>query len=100
MSDDIVIVSAVRTPVGAFNGTLGTLPAHDLGKVAIAAALERAATEPAAVSEVVMGQILTAGPSHKPARPGAHAAGIPVRGPARGGKQQSGVRPPARGAAS
>ena len=54
MSDDIVIVSAVRTPVGAFNGTLGTLPAHDLGKVAIAAALERAGTEPASVSEGIL----------------------------------------------
>jgi acetyl-CoA C-acetyltransferase len=90
MSDDIVIVSAVRTPVGAFNGTLGTLPAHDLGKVAIAAALERAGTEPAAVSEVIMGQILTAGQGQNPARQASVAAGIPVEVPAWGVNQLCG----------
>src|SRR6201998_334493 len=90
MSDDIVIVSAVRTPVGAFNGTLGTLPAHDLGKVAIAAALERAGTEPAAVSEVIMGQILTAGQGQNPARQASVAAGIPVEIPAWGVNQLCG----------
>jgi acetyl-CoA C-acetyltransferase len=90
MSDDIVIVSAVRTPVGAFNGTLGTLPAHDLGKVAIAAALERAATEPAAVSEVIMGQILTAGQGQNPARQASIAAGIPVEVPGWGVNQLCG----------
>ena len=47
MKDDVVIVSAARTPVGAFNGALGALPAHELGKVAIKAALERAGVEPA-----------------------------------------------------
>jgi acetyl-CoA C-acetyltransferase len=90
MSDDIVIVSAVRTPVGAFNGTLGTLPAHDLGKVAIAAALERAGTEAAAVSEVIMGQILTAGQGQNPARQASVAAGIPVEVPAWGVNQLCG----------
>jgi len=90
MSDDIVIVSAVRTPVGAFNGTLGTLPAHDLGKVAIAAALERAGTDPAAVSEVIMGQILTAGQGQNPARQASVAAGIPVEVPAWGVNQLCG----------
>ena len=90
MSDDIVIVSAVRTPVGAFNGTLGTLPAHDLGKTAIAAALERAGTEPAAVSEVIMGQILTAGQGQNPARQASVAAGIPVEVPAWGVNQLCG----------
>ena len=90
MSDDIVIVSAVRTPVGAFNGTLGTLPAHDLGKVAIAAALERAGTEPASVSEVIMGQILTAGQGQNPARQASVAAGIPVEVPAWGVNQLCG----------
>ena len=90
MSDDIVIVSAVRTPVGAFNGTLGTLPAHDLGKVAIAAALERAGTEPATVSEVIMGQILTAGQGQNPARQASVAAGIPVEVPAWGVNQLCG----------
>jgi acetyl-CoA C-acetyltransferase len=90
MSDDIVIVSAVRTPVGAFNGTLGTLPAHDLGKTAIAAALERAGTEPATVSEVIMGQILTAGQGQNPARQASVAAGIPVEVPAWGVNQLCG----------
>ena len=45
MKDDIVIVSAARTPVGSFNGALSSLPAHELGKVAIRAALERAGVE-------------------------------------------------------
>ena len=61
MRDDIVIVSAARTPVGTFNGAFATLPAHDLGKVAIAEALKLAGVEGAQVSEVIMGQILTAG---------------------------------------
>jgi acetyl-CoA C-acetyltransferase len=90
MKDDIVIVSAVRTPVGAFNGTLASLPAHDLGKVAIAAALERAGTEPAAISEVILGQILTAGQGQYPARQASIASGIPVEGPAWGVNQLCG----------
>src|SRR3954462_10393237 len=60
MSDDVVIVSAARTPVGSFNGAFATPPAHALGAVAIKAALERAGIEPGRVSEVIMGQILTA----------------------------------------
>jgi acetyl-CoA acetyltransferase len=60
MSDDVVIVSAARTPVGSFNGAFATTPAHDLGAIAIKAALERAGIEPGRVSEVIMGQILTA----------------------------------------
>ena len=55
---DIVIVSAARTPVGAFNGALASLPASALGSVAIKAALERAGVEPGAVSEVVLGHVL------------------------------------------
>jgi acetyl-CoA C-acetyltransferase len=90
MKDDIVIVSAVRTPVGAFNGTLASLPAHDLGKVAIAAALERAGTEPAAISEVILGQILTAGQGQNPARQASIASGIPVEVPAWGVNQLCG----------
>ena len=46
MTDDVVIVSAARTPVGSFNGAFATMPAHDLGAVAIKAALERAGIEP------------------------------------------------------
>ena len=82
MKDDIVIVGAARTPVGAFNGALGSLPAHELGKVAIKAALERAGIEAPRVSEVIMGQILTAGEGQNPARQASIAAGIPVESPA------------------
>src|SRR5829696_8478699 len=66
MSDDVVIVSAARTPVGSFNGAFATMPAHDLGAVAIKAALERAGLEPGRVSEVIMGQILTAAQGQNP----------------------------------
>src|SRR6478672_8749020 len=82
MSDDIVIVSAARTPVGAFNGALGSLPAHDLGKVAIAEALKRAGVDGKEVSEVILGQILTAGQGQNPARQAAINAGVPVESPA------------------
>jgi acetyl-CoA C-acetyltransferase len=84
MKDDIVIVSAARTPVGAFNGALGSLPAHELGKIAIKAALERAGVEGARVSEVIMGQILTAAQGQNPARQASIGAGIPVESPAWG----------------
>src|ERR1700730_3670657 len=82
MKDDIVIVGAARTPVGAFNGAFGSVAAHDLGKVAIKAALERAGIEAPRVSEVIMGQILTAGEGQNPARQASIAAGIPVESPA------------------
>jgi acetyl-CoA C-acetyltransferase len=75
---DIVIASAARTPVGAFNGGLASLPASGLGQVAIGAALERAGVAPAEVSEVVLGQILTAATGQNPARQAAIGAGIPV----------------------
>jgi acetyl-CoA C-acetyltransferase len=74
---EVVIVSAARTPVGAFNGALSSLPAHDLGKVAITAALERAKVAAGEVDEVVLGQILMAGEGQNPARQAAMAAGIP-----------------------
>src|SRR6266571_2930235 len=90
MKDDIVIVGAARTPVGAFNGALGMLPAHDLGKVAIKEALERAGVEPGRVSEVVMGQILTAAQGQNPARQASIGAGIPVESPAWGDNQLCG----------
>jgi acetyl-CoA C-acetyltransferase len=90
MKDDIVIVSAARTPVGAFNGALASLPAHELGKVAIKAALERAGIEGAQVSEVIMGQILSAGQGQNPARQASIAAGIPVESPAWGVNQLCG----------
>ena len=68
MKDDIVIVSAARTPVGAFNGVFANLPAHELGKAAIKAAMDRAGVEGGRVSEVILGQILTAGQGQNPAR--------------------------------
>ena len=90
MKDDVVIVSAARTPVGAFNGALSALPAHELGKVAIQEALKRAGVEGGQVSEVIMGQILTAGQGQNPARQASIAAGIPVESPAWGINQLCG----------
>jgi len=90
MKDDIVIVAAARTPVGAFNGAFATLPAHELGKVAIQEALKRADVEGAQVSEVILGQILTAGQGQNPARQASIAAGIPVESPAWGVNQLCG----------
>ena len=80
----IVIASAARTPVGSFNGTLSSVPAHELGKIAIQAALQRAGVKPADVNEVIMGQILDAGAGQNPARQASIAAGIPVEAPAWG----------------
>jgi len=74
----IVIVSAARTPIGRLSGGLSTLPAHQLGAVAISAALERAGVNPTEVSETILGQVLTAGAGQNPARQAAIAAGIPV----------------------
>jgi acetyl-CoA C-acetyltransferase len=85
MSDDtgtIVIVSAARTPVGSFNGSLASLPGHELGKIAIKAAVERAGLQPGDVSEVILGQVLTAGQGQNPARQASIAAGVPVDSPA------------------
>jgi len=73
---DIVIVSAARTPVGSFMGALASLPAHRLGAVAIAAALDRAGVAPGDVDEVILGQVLTAAQGQNPARQAAIAAGI------------------------
>ncbi|HEX4893206.1 MAG TPA: acetyl-CoA C-acetyltransferase [Hyphomicrobiaceae bacterium] len=101
-SDDttIVIASAARTPVGSFNGSLASLPAHELGKVAIQAAMERAKVAPAEVNEVIMGQILSAGGGQNPARQASIGAGIPVEAPAWGMNQLcgSGLRAVALGA--
>ncbi len=103
MSQDaqtIVIASAARTPVGSFLGGLSTLPAHDLGKIAIESALARASVEAGAVSEVILGQILTAGQGQNPARQASVNAGIPVEAPAWGLNQLcgSGLRAVALGA--
>jgi acetyl-CoA C-acetyltransferase len=96
----IVIASAARTPVGSFNGALASLPAHELGKVAIKAVLERARVEAGEVSEVILGQILAAGAGQNPARQASINAGIPVDAPAWGMNQLcgSGLRAVALGA--
>lgn len=75
---DVVIVGAARTPIGSFNGGLAPLSAVDLGTTAINAALARAGVAPDAVSEVIMGQVLTAGTGQNPARQTAIHAGIPA----------------------
>ena len=75
---DIVIAGAARTPIGAFNGGLASVPAHKLGEIAIAEVLRRANVEPRDVSEVILGQILTAGEGMNPARQASIGAGIPV----------------------
>jgi acetyl-CoA C-acetyltransferase len=90
MDKDVVIVSAARTPVGSFNGAFAGLSGHDLGKVAIKAALERAGIEPGRVSEVIMGQVLMSGQGQNPARQASLAAGIPVETPAWGVSQVCG----------
>ena len=77
MASDIVIVGAARTAVGSFSGVFGAVPAHDLGAVAIKAALERAGVDPGDVDEVILGQILAAGQGQNPARQAAMKAGIP-----------------------
>lgn len=76
--DDIVILSAARTPIGAFQGALASLPAHALGARAIAAAVERAGLSPQDVEQVNMGCVLTAGQGQAPARQAAIGAGLPV----------------------
>ncbi|WP_280949354.1 acetyl-CoA C-acetyltransferase [Hoeflea phototrophica] len=86
----IVIASAARTPVGSFNGALSSVAAHDLGAVAIKAALERAGVAPGEVDEVILGQILSAGQGQNPARQAAMAAGIPQEATAWGLNQLCG----------
>lgn len=78
----IVITSAARTPVGSFNGTLASQPAHELGTAAIKAALERSSVEPGEVSEVIMGQVLTAGQGQNPSRQASIGAGVSIETPA------------------
>jgi acetyl-CoA C-acetyltransferase len=86
----IVIAAAARTPVGSFNGTLASAPAHELGKTAIMAALQRAGVDAADVSEVVLGQVLSANQGMNPARQAARAAGVPDGSPAWGLNQVCG----------
>jgi len=74
---EVVIVSAVRTPIGRFQGTLSNVPASELGAVAIKAAVERAGVNPADVAEVLMGNVVQAGQGQAPARQAAIKAGLP-----------------------
>ena len=79
---EVVIASAARTPVGSFAGALSTLPAHELGRIAVGEALNRAGVDPADVSEVILGQVLTAAQGQNPARQASIAAGCPKEVPA------------------
>lgn len=81
MSDPVVIVSAVRTPMGSMNGSLSSLAAHQLGAVAIKAAVENANVDPSRVDEVIMGNVLQAGQGQAPARQASIAAGLPLTAP-------------------
>ena len=81
---DVVIVSATRTPVGSFSGALSSVPAHYLGQTVIRSALERAKVEAGEVSEVILGQILTANQGQNPARQASIHAGVPKEVPAYG----------------
>ena len=87
---DVVIIAAKRTPVGSFLGAFGSTPAHELGRVAIAAALEQAGVKGEDVSEVILGQVLTAAQGQNPARQASMAAGIPKEVPAWGVNQVCG----------
>ena len=80
--EEVVIVSAARTPVGSFNGAFANVPAHELGRIAIAAALDRAGVAGKDVSETILGQILTAAQGQNPARQASVNAGIPYETPA------------------
>ncbi|HET9640400.1 MAG TPA: acetyl-CoA C-acetyltransferase [Allosphingosinicella sp.] len=87
---DVVITAAKRTPVGSFLGAFAATPAHELGRTAILAALEQAGVAPAEVSEVILGQVLTAAQGQNPARQASMAAGVPKEVPAWGINQVCG----------
>lgn len=87
---DVVIVAAKRTAVGSFLGAFAGTPAHELGQVAIEAALAQAGVAPEEVSEVILGQVLTAGQGQNPARQAAMNAGIPKEATAMGINQMCG----------
>ena len=76
-ANDVVIVSAGRTPVGSFGGSFSTVPAHDLGAAVVKGVLERANVSPNDVDEVILGQVLTTGQGQNPARQAAINAGVP-----------------------
>jgi acetyl-CoA C-acetyltransferase len=87
---EAVITAAKRTPVGSFLGAFAATPAHELGRIAIQAALEQAGVSPEDVSEVILGQVLTAAQGQNPARQASMAAGVPKEIPAWGVNQVCG----------
>ncbi|NJM36168.1 MAG: acetyl-CoA C-acetyltransferase, partial [Rhodomicrobium sp.] len=78
----IVIAAGARTPVGSFNGSLASVPAHELGRTVITEVMKRGKVEPGEISEVIMGQILTAAQGQNPARQASIKAGLPIETPA------------------
>ncbi|TLP71398.1 acetyl-CoA C-acetyltransferase [Pseudomonas nitroreducens] len=78
---DVVIVAATRTAIGAFQGSLANIPAHELGSLVIRSLLERSGVKPDQIDEVILGQVLTAGAGQNPARQAAIGAGLPVEVP-------------------
>jgi len=82
MLEEVVIVSAVRTAIGSFQGSLKDIPAPTLGSIVIKEALHRAGIEPNQVDEVIMGNVLQAGLGQNPARQAAIQAGLPETVPA------------------
>ena len=88
--NEIVVTAAKRTPVGSFLGAFSATPAHELGRIAIEAALAQAGVDGADVSEVILGQVLTAAQGQNPARQASMAAGIPKEVPAWGVNQVCG----------
>src|SRR5664280_1329822 len=77
--EDVVIVSAVRTPVGKFQGSLSDVSAPQLGAIAVREAVKRAGVDPASVSECIMGNVVSAGLGQNPARQAALKGGLPDR---------------------
>ena len=82
MNNEIVIVSATRTALGSFGGSLSSIPAHKLGSAVIASLLEKTGVAHDQVDEVILGQVLTAGSGQNPARQAAIDAGLPNVTPA------------------
>jgi len=82
MSQNVVIVDAVRTAIGSFGGSLSAIPAHELGATVIKSLLDRTGVKADQVDEVILGQVLTAGVGQNPARQAGMAAGLPVETPA------------------
>ena len=80
--EDVVIAAGARTPVGSFNGALASVSAHELGRIVLKEAMSRGGVQPSEVSEVIFGQILTAGQGQNPARQASIAAGLPIETPA------------------